>query len=49
MTVYQLRAKHDGKLYPIKRYFDYTKRESIRLYKLEYNLSGKHNVTFTQY
>lgn len=49
MTVHQLRAKHDGKLYPIKRYFDYTKREAIRLYKLEHNLTGKHNVKFTQY
>ena len=49
MNVYQLRAKHNGKLYPIKRYFDYTKREAIRLYKLEHNLTSKHNVKFTQY
>lgn len=49
MQVYQLRAKHDGKLYPIQRYFDYTKREAIRLYKIKYNLTGKHNVVFTKY
>ena len=49
MKVHQLRAQHDGKLYPIKRYFGYAKREAVRLYRLEHNLTGKHNVKFTQY
>ena len=47
MQVHQLRAQHEGKLYPIRRYFDYTRREAVAKYRAEFGLKGKHNVKLT--
>lgn len=47
MQVHQLRAQHEGKLYPIRRYFDYSRREAIAKYRAEFGLKGKHNVILT--
>lgn len=47
MQVHQLRAQHEGKLYPIRRYFDYTRREAIAKYRAEFGLKGKRNVILT--
>lgn len=44
--MYQLRASHDGKLYPIKRYYGYSYREALKKYRAETGLTGKHNVKF---
>lgn len=49
MQVHQLRAQHEGKLYPIRRYFDYSRREAIAKYRAEFGLKGKHNVILTTY
>ena len=49
MKTHQLRAKHDSKLYPIRRYYDYSFKEAVKLYRKEFELVGKHNVKFTKW
>ena len=47
MQVHQIRAQHQGKLYPIRRYIAYTHREAVAKYRAEFGLKGKHNVKLT--
>ena len=38
MSFYQLRANYKGVLYPIERYYDYSLKEVLKLYREKHNL-----------